>query len=59
MGYPKDLREHVRLLEEKGRLIRIKRKINKDTGLHTAQLLTAQPLAGSSWLQRSTALRKG
>ena len=34
MDYPKDLREYLRLLEEKGKLIRIKREINKDTELH-------------------------
>ena len=33
MAYLKDLREHIRLLEEKGQLIRIKRQINKDTEL--------------------------
>lgn len=33
MAYYKDLREHVRALEEKGRLVRIKRPINKDTEL--------------------------
>lgn len=34
MAYYKDLREHLRVLEERGKLIRIKRKINKDTQLH-------------------------
>lgn len=34
MDYPKDLREYLRLLEEKGMLIRIKREINKDTELY-------------------------
>ncbi|MDP2645240.1 MAG: UbiD family decarboxylase [Desulfobacterales bacterium] len=30
----RDLREHIRLLEEKGLLIRVSREINKDTELH-------------------------
>ncbi len=34
MGYYKDLREYVEVLEEKGMLFRIKREINKDTELH-------------------------
>ncbi|MBI4329915.1 MAG: UbiD family decarboxylase [Chloroflexi bacterium] len=34
MAYYKDLREHLRALEEKGKLIRITRRINKDTELH-------------------------
>lgn len=34
MNYPRDLRDYLRLLEEKGRLVRIKREINKDTELH-------------------------
>lgn len=34
MGYPKDLREYLQLLEEKDKLIRIKREINKDTELY-------------------------
>ena len=33
MTYYKDLREHVNALEDKGKLIRIKREINKDTEL--------------------------
>ena len=33
MAYYKDLREYVRVLEEKGKLVRVKRKINKDTEL--------------------------
>jgi UbiD family decarboxylase len=33
MKYYKDLREHINALEEKGKLIRIKREINKDTEL--------------------------
>lgn len=33
MAYLKDLREHIRLLEDAGKLIRIKRQINKDTEL--------------------------
>lgn len=33
MGHLKDLREHIRLLEEKGKLVRVKREINKDTEL--------------------------
>lgn len=34
MAYYKDLREFLSALEEKGKLIRIKREINKDTELH-------------------------
>ena len=34
MGYYKDLREHVKALEENDKLIRITREINKDTELH-------------------------
>ena len=34
MAYYKDLREHIKALEENGLLIRIKRPINKDTELH-------------------------
>lgn len=34
MDYPKDLRDYLRFLEEKGKLIRIKREINKDTELY-------------------------
>jgi len=34
MAYPKDLRSYLRLLEENGKLIRIKREINKDTELY-------------------------
>jgi UbiD family decarboxylase len=33
MAYYKDLREHVKTLETHGKLIRIKREINKDTEL--------------------------
>ncbi|MBI4296448.1 MAG: UbiD family decarboxylase [Chloroflexi bacterium] len=33
-GYYKDLREYIRLLEQKAKLVRIKREINKDTELH-------------------------
>jgi len=33
MAYYKDLREHLKNMEEKGKLIRIKREINKDTEL--------------------------
>ncbi len=33
MAYHKDLREHLKNMEEKGKLIRIKREINKDTEL--------------------------
>ena len=33
MKYHKDLREHIQRLEANGRLIRIKREINKDTEL--------------------------
>ena len=31
MAYYKDLREHLKALEEQGKLTRIKREINKDT----------------------------
>src|SRR5713226_7985100 len=31
---PRDLREQIRILEERGKLIRVKRSINKDTELH-------------------------
>ena len=34
MAYYKDLREHLRALEDRGKLVRIKREINKDTQLH-------------------------
>ncbi len=34
MAYYKDLREYIKVLEEKGKLVRIKREINKDTELH-------------------------
>ncbi len=34
MAYYKDLREFLVLLEEKGKLVRVKRPINKDTELH-------------------------
>ena len=34
MGYYRDLRDYVKVLEEKGKLIRVKRSINKDTELH-------------------------
>ncbi|MDZ4245958.1 MAG: UbiD family decarboxylase [Dehalococcoidia bacterium] len=34
MAYYKDMREYVKVLEEKGKLVRIKRTINKDTELH-------------------------
>ncbi|MBI2955028.1 MAG: UbiD family decarboxylase [Chloroflexi bacterium] len=33
MSYPKDIREFIRILEERGKLVRIKREINKDTEL--------------------------
>ena len=31
--YYRDVREHLKVLEERGQLIRIKREINKDTEL--------------------------
>ncbi len=34
MAYYKDLREYIQILEEKGKLFRIKKEINKDTELH-------------------------
>lgn len=34
MAYYKDMREYIKVLEEKGQLVRIKREINKDTELH-------------------------
>ncbi len=34
MAYYKDLRAHIKALEENGKLVRIKRPINKDTELH-------------------------
>lgn len=34
MAYYKDVREYLRVLEEAGKLIRIKRPINKDTEMH-------------------------
>lgn len=34
MAYYKELREHIKALEEHGKLVRIKRQINKDTELH-------------------------
>jgi UbiD family decarboxylase len=34
MAYYKDLREYVRVLEQNDKLVRIKRRINKDTELH-------------------------
>ena len=33
MGYYKDLREQIEALEARGKLVRIKREINKDTEL--------------------------
>ncbi len=33
MAYHKDLRDHIAALEKKGKLVRIKREINKDTEL--------------------------
>ncbi|MBI2539101.1 MAG: UbiD family decarboxylase, partial [Deltaproteobacteria bacterium] len=32
-SYYRDVREHLRALEERGKLVRIKREINKDTEL--------------------------
>lgn len=34
MAYYQDLREHIKALEANGKLVRIKREINKDTELH-------------------------
>ena len=34
MPYYKDLRDYLKALEERGKLVRIKRQINKDTELH-------------------------
>lgn len=34
MAYYKDLREHIKALEKKGKLMRVTRPINKDTQLH-------------------------
>ncbi len=34
MAYYRDLREYLKFLEEKGKLVRIRREINKDTELH-------------------------
>ncbi len=34
MAYYRDLREYLKTLEEKNKLVRIKREINKDTELH-------------------------
>ncbi|MBI4330650.1 MAG: UbiD family decarboxylase [Chloroflexi bacterium] len=34
MAYYRDLREHIKVLEQHGKLIRIKRPINKDTEMH-------------------------
>ena len=34
MKYYSDLREYISVLETKGKLVRIKREINKDTELH-------------------------
>ncbi len=34
MAYYKDLREHLAALDERGKLVRVKREINKDTQLH-------------------------
>src|SRR5574340_1019106 len=34
MAYYRDLREYLKTLEEKKKLVRIKRKINKETELH-------------------------
>ena len=34
MAYYKDLREFIQVLEEKGKLIRIRSEVNKDTQLH-------------------------
>ncbi len=34
MAYYKDLREHIKALEQNGKLVRISQPINKDTQLH-------------------------
>ena len=34
MAYYKDLREYIEVLDKNGKLVRIKREINKDTELH-------------------------
>src|SRR3972149_6553110 len=34
MAYYKDLREYVQVLEQHGKLVRVKQEINKDTELH-------------------------
>ena len=34
MGYYRDLREYISVLQEQGKLVTIKREINKDTELH-------------------------
>jgi len=34
MAYYKDLREYIKALEEKGKLVRVSQPINKDTELH-------------------------
>ena len=34
MAYYKDLREYLKVLEDRGKLVRIKREVNKDTELH-------------------------
>src|ERR1043165_294324 len=33
MNYYKDVREHLKALEERGKLVRVKQRINKDTEL--------------------------
>lgn len=53
MGYYRDLREYLHILEERGKLIRITRQINKDTQLHP---LVRWQFRGLSELERKAFL---
>ena len=40
MAYYRDLREHIKALEARGKLVRIEREINKDTALYKGKTMT-------------------
>ncbi len=48
MVYYKDLREYLKVLEGKGKLVRIKREVNKDTELQLACVLAQERVYGES-----------
>ena len=49
MSYYKDLRQHLAALEERGKLVRIKDPINKDTELHPLVRLQFRGLPEEEW----------